>query len=402
VITDRGERMMARDANIDSRVFMLYLYGRAELRKEHGPKTLDSAESWFREAIEIDADFARAWAGLCDTYLARYIQSGNEEAYYEQGEQTCRQAIALEASSAEMHVALGNLYRISGELDAALLEFRNALSLAPEHYDAIYGLAQVLEAQGDLDNAEAQYKTLIRIEPGYWHGRNALGFYYYENDRYAEAASNFRRVTTLDPENALAHNNLGAAQYMQGDYAGAAASWEESVRLRPSNLVLSNIGLAAYYAGDFERAARMQRQALAEAPEDYRLWSRLGDAERQRGSYEDARDAYNEAMRFASRATELNPVDVQALRFLSLIYSHSGDDAAAVAAIERARELQPDASITSYYASKVYLNAGDIDRAYAELDEALARGYSKEIAEADPDLAPLMGPRTIKTNTVES
>lgn len=400
-ITDRGKRMMARDAGIDSRVFMLYLQGRAELRKEHTPETLGAAKDRFKDALEIDADFARAWAGLCDTFLAHFIQSGNEKVYYQEGEQACQHAIALETDSAEVYIALGNLYRVSGELEAALLEFRNALSIAPEHYEAVYGIAQALEAQGNLDGAEAQYSDLISIEPGYWHGYNALGHFYYGNDRYAEAEFNFRRVATLDPDNALALNNLGAAQYMQGNYTSAAASWEASARIRPSNLVLSNVGLAAYYAGSFERAAEMQRRALIEAPEDYRMWGRLGDAERQQGAIEEAYRAYGEAMRFASRAVELNPSNAEALRYLSLLYSHTGDNGAAIGAIEKVRKLQPESSSTNYYASKIYLNAGNIDRAHAELDEALAKGYSKEIAEADPDLAPLMGPRTTKTKAME-
>jgi tetratricopeptide (TPR) repeat protein len=188
---------------------------------------------------------------------------------------------------------------------------------------------------------------------------------------------------------------------MQGDYAGAADSWEESVSIRPSNLVLSNIGLAAYYAGNFEKAAEMQRRALAETPEDYRIWGRLADAERQLGATGAAAEAYAEAMRFASRAVELNPANAEALRYLSLYYSHTGDDMAAIGAIEKARDLQPEASNTNYYASKVYLNAGDIDRAYAELDEALAKGYTRELAEADPDLARLHEPRVTNTNAVE-
>ena len=400
-ITERGKRMMARDADVDSRVFMLYLQGRAELRKEHSAATLAAAERRFRDSVQLDDDFARGWAGLCDTFLARFIQSGNEQSYYEAGEQACQRAIALEAGSAEVYVALGNLHRLSGETEAAAREFQQALTIQPDSYDAVYGIAQTLQAQGDLDAAELQYIDLIRIEPGYWHGYNALGHFYYGNDRYAEAEFNFRRVTALDPDNSLAYNNLGAAQYMQGNYAAAAEAWEESVRIRPSNLVLSNVGLAAYYAGNFAKAAEMQQRALVETPEDYRIWGRLGDAERQRGATAAAAEAYAEAMRFASRAVELNPSNAEALRYLSLYYSHTGDNAAAIGAIEKVRELQPESSSTNYYASKVYLNAGDIDRAYLELDEALAKGYAVELAEADPDLARLAEPRITKTRAVD-
>jgi len=388
-ITERGETMIAKDANIDRRAYMLYLRARGELRKEHSSETLASAERFLKEALSVDSDFPRAWAGLCDCYLARYIQSGSEVPWYEKGEEACRKALALDAGSPEAFTALGNLYRISGNHAESLTEFAQALTIAPNHYDAIHGLALTLQAQSNLEGAESQLRKLTRIEPGYWHGYNALGHFLYANSRYDEAADNFRRVTALDPDNSLALNNLGAARYMLGDYAGAAAAWEESVAIRASHLVLSNVGLAAYYAGDFDKAADMQTRAIVEAPEDYRIWGRLGDAERHRGMVAAADAAYGEAIRFASRAVELNASNEEALRYLSLYYSHTGDSSAAISAIERARQLQPEASRIHYFASKVYLAVGDVDRAILELDTALEKGYSRQIIDADPDLAPL-------------
>ena len=385
-MTPRGEEMMARDAAINRRSFMLYLKGRAELRQEHSATTLERAKAFFTDAVEIDGNFARAHAGLCDTYLAWFISSGSEKAYFDSGETACNRALVLDGNLVEVYTALGNLYRVSGHLEQAFIEFEMALTLDPEHYDAIYGNALALEAAGDLEGAEAGLRELTSIEPGYWHGYNALGHFFYANSRYAEAAYNFDRVTALNPDNALAYNNLGSAQFVQGDYAAAAESWENAVRVRPSNLVLSNIGLAAYYAGEFDKAADMQAQAITEAPEDYRLWGRLGDAQRQRGAADEAAVAYSNAMRYASRAVELNPTNEEALRYLSLYYSFTGDDDAAIQAIERAGELQPETARIHYFASKVYLNAGDLERAIKELEQALSMGYSREIAAADPDL----------------
>ena len=389
VMTARGEEIMRRDAQTDRRAYMLYLRARDELRKEHSEETLGRAESYFTEAAEVDETFARARAGLCDTYLALFEQSGQQQAYFDEAEQACLSALKLDGELTEVYTALGNLYRVSGRLEQALTEFSGALELMPGNYDAIYGSALTLEAQGDQAGAEARFRELTQIEPGYWHGYNALGSFFYRNSRYPEAAFNFRRVTALAKDNALAFNNLGAAEYMQGEYRAAAQAWQASVQIRPSNLVLSNIGLAAYYAGDFGEAADMQRRAIEEAPEDFRIWGRLGDASRHHGDTAVAADAYGNAIRFASRAVELNPTDEEALRYLSLYLAHTGDHEAAIRTIERARELQPESSRVHYFASKVYLGAGDADRAARELNSALSKGYSKELADADPDLAPL-------------
>lgn len=385
-ITDRGKKIMARDAAIDRRAYLLYLKARGELRQEHTTETLKNAEALLQRAVALDPNFARAYAGLCDTYLAQYIVAGREQVYFTQAESACQSALALDADLVEVYVALGNLYRHSGELETALLEFEHALVLDEDSYNAIDGIAMTLEAQGRLDEAEVHFEELTRLEPGYWQAYTALGHFYYANTRYAEATFNFQRSTVLAPDNALAYNNLGAAQYMQGDYHGAVRAWEESVKIRPSNLVLSNIGLAAYYVGEFEKAAKMQQQAISESPEDFRIWGRLGDAHRQAGNAKAAADAYGNAMRFASSAVERNPSDEETLRYLSLYYSHTGDSGAAIRAIEKARTLQPESARVPYFASKVYLVAGDFERAVLELEQALSMGYSQEIATVDPDL----------------
>ncbi len=389
VMTQRGEAVIARDALVDRRVVPLYLQAREELRKVHSEETLMKARALLEQAIAIDDDYARSYAALCDTYLAWYVQSGRQQSYYDSASSACNQAIMLDSEQVEVYVALGNLYRESGALAEAHFEFDRALEHSAASYDAVWGKAQTLEASGDLAGAEALYRRLTELQPGYWHGYNALGHFLYGNGRYAEAIFNFRRVTELTPDNALAYNNLGAANYMRGNYIGAADAWERSVLIEPSNLVLSNIGLAAYYGGAYSKAEEMQVRALHETPEDFRLWGRLGDARRQLGDHEGAMQAYGNAVQFASRAIERNPANEEALRYLSLYYTHTGGYDAAIQAIEQARALRPDSSRVQYFAAKVYLGAGDPERALAELTQALEAGYPPQIAMADPDLEPL-------------
>jgi TolB-like protein/DNA-binding winged helix-turn-helix (wHTH) protein/Flp pilus assembly protein TadD len=389
VMTDRGESIIARDAATDRSAYLLYLKALGEIRKEHTDETLGEAEALLKEAIGIDPDFAQAQAALCDTYIARYIVAGREQSYFDSAESACQRALALDGGLAEVYVALGNLYRESGDFGAALLEFEHALSLDTNSYDAIFGMALTLEAQGTIEQAETRFEELPKLEPGYWQAYNAIGNFYYGQGRFAEAAYNFRRAAVLAPRNALAFNNLGAAQYMQGDYRAAAKAWEESVRIRPSNLVLSNIGLAAYYAGEYDKAVEMQQKAIAESPEDFRIWGRLGDSHRQAGDTAEAEQAYQKALGYASLAVERNPSDEETLRYLSLYYSFTGDSEAAIRAIERARMLQPESSRVHYFASKVYFVAGNTDRAVQELEQALSKGYSLAIASADPDLRSL-------------
>jgi type IV pilus assembly protein PilF len=99
--------------------FPVYKIGWAYYNK----KDYKLAETYFRQALEIEPAYAPALWGLGLTYSA----NGKTDAALEQLEK----AVQKEPGFAQAHLDLGNLYQIKGRSDKAIESYQRAVALAP-------------------------------------------------------------------------------------------------------------------------------------------------------------------------------------------------------------------------------------------------------------------------------
>ena len=64
-----------------------------------------------------------------------------------------------------MYNVLGSLYRNKGELDNALLEYKEALDIQTDYIPALHNIALIYSQRGDLDSALVYLKRLVKIQP---------------------------------------------------------------------------------------------------------------------------------------------------------------------------------------------------------------------------------------------
>jgi tetratricopeptide (TPR) repeat protein len=258
----------------------------------------------------------------------------------------------------ETHLASG-YYAYWGQLDypRALEEFRAAHALLPSSTDALEGTSYVLRRQGRLEEAADQIAKWLELDP-----RNPLALF--QNGatclrlrRYEESDRSYRLATALNPRFGVAWAHrawvhvrwrgdtekaasiLAEARQVVGleDGTGEVASNSFRVgmlRREPREAlqrldgerrdVFSNQfyflpvdllrGEAHALAGEseksrraYEGARRLLEPLVAKTPEDSRLHASLGVALAGLGLHE-------EALREATRGTELMPVTKDALR----------------------------------------------------------------------------------------
>ncbi len=381
-----SEQMIATQPTHNIEAYDYYLQGRGYLRRPHNEVVLDAAKALFQKAIDSDPRFAEAFAGICTTLQDRFVLD-SAASWFEEAEKACNRALTLEPDLPEVRIALGNLYRLSGQFGDAEVEFRQAQQLDPDSDAAALGLGRVYRELGQTNKAEREFKRAIALQPGYWLNYNGLGRLYYHIGDYEQAASSFRTMIELAPDNHTAYTNLGAALYMLGDYPGATDAWRHNVELSPSKTAYSNLGLAEYYAGNFEAAADMQQKAIALAPEDPTAYGRLGAVLAELpGQETTSRANYDQAILLTEQQLQINPDDTDSLTELSSYLIAVGRQAEADAAIERVLELSPDAPVSYYFSAKVNLSAGRLDAALDDLARAVELGYPRSMAAADPQL----------------
>lgn len=132
-----GERqqLVKRDT-ANTEAFQLYLQGRYfwNKRSEEG---LHKAVEFFSLATERDPNFARAYAGLADSYLLlginEYLGMNPREAIVK-AKDAANKAIALDGSLAEVHASLGFMsYVYDLDWSSAEQHFRRAIELNPNY-----------------------------------------------------------------------------------------------------------------------------------------------------------------------------------------------------------------------------------------------------------------------------
>ena len=144
----------------------LYLKGRYFLNKRTADGFRQAAD-YFQQAIDKDPNFARAHAGLADTYALMstwYIGPQNE--LMPKARAMALRALELDESLAEAHASLA-MIKENYDYDwlGSEKEFRRALQLGPQYAIAHQWYAESLSWQGRFPEAFAQSEQARRLDP---------------------------------------------------------------------------------------------------------------------------------------------------------------------------------------------------------------------------------------------
>ena len=384
-LTPTEERGLKRKPTEDLTAYDAYLNGFSKQDNRSVNDDLREAVALFSKATELDPDFALAWAGICEAKLALYMRTSDRQ-YFDAAESACIRSIELDDSRPEVHVAAALLYSVRGQYSQAEVALRqadfarsnqmleNAGDLDRISILTQLDLAYVYARQGRISEAEITFKRAAESDPRNWKVHSSLfNFYYSFSDlpnRFELAANHAAIAAALHPGSAVNWNNLGTANYMMGNYEEAADAWMQAATIEPNRTSYTNTGISLFHAKKFAESAGMQRRAIEIAPNDHRVWGRLGNALSYiEGEEDQAAAAYENAANLARGELAVND---RSWRTWSMLASYLAniDPQEAAAAAERGLELSKRNSESLFWAASVYHEAGrEID--YLDLLEEL-------------------------------
>lgn len=253
-------------------------------------------------------------------------------------------AAAMEVEPNNM-VLLQQLVQLDVQLDdkeKAVERLDAAVARAPDNQ-----LLKLLRQQltGGEQTVEMIEKMLTETEDPF---QSAMGLYtlYRNTDRVAAARAQLEKAAELRPDD----EKVLTAQFQE---AVQARDWKAAQQVcdRVASLDLDQ-ARGAFWQGRLEmarqryvRAASSFEAGIKKRPLYSHGWRMLGDSHRLAGSYVEAENAYQEAIR-------LKPDNLRALYNLFLVHDLRGQRQSAMADLERARELAPDDPVIS----NAYLN----------------------------------------------
>ena len=193
----------------------LYLKGRYSWNKRT-VADLETAISYFNQAIAKDPGYALAYSGLADAYSVLPNYGGIPSEAYPKSNMAARRALELDASLARPHAVLG---------------------------------ASEMEYEWDFAGGESEYKKAFELDPN-----DSTAHHWYPQDigwiggREEEAISEAKRASQLDPLSAIATVTLGLVLTSARRYDEAVATCRKLANENPT-FAKAHLCLAGAYWG---------------------------------------------------------------------------------------------------------------------------------------------------------
>jgi adenylate cyclase len=371
----------------DQAAYEDYLRGRDQLRRDGTLDNLDEAIVYFRAALARDEHFSLAHAGLCTTFLEKYSVTRDGE-FAAEAVAACERAEREQDSPTETLVALGGLYRATGQLEQSRAILLRALEADPNNAEAHAGLGDTLGVLGDFEGAALSHRRAIELDPAFWRYYWRLGVMLTRLGRFDEAIAQHNRASRLQPQSPVPYSSAGAAYFLQGEYLKAGDAFRESIRRSPSAPAYANAGTTYFYGGDYVQAEEMFQRALELSPADFRYRGFLADSITMQAGRDpaDAASHFEVAIAHALYRLGINPRDHASRAALASYLAQVGRTDSArleLGILEREDSLEMEAYRNMGMA---YLFLGQRNDAVRQFALAAEQGYPPALYLRDPRL----------------
>ncbi|TMH01477.1 MAG: hypothetical protein E6H67_17040 [Betaproteobacteria bacterium] len=207
----------ARGLGENTEAYRLYLQGRFFEDRSTREGTAKAIE-YYRQALELDPQYALAWAGLSRSYAS---QAGSSWSRITEGfakaREAAERAVQFEPDLAESQLAMGWI-RMYHDWDwkAADSFLRRAIELAPGDAQALRDTAILAGFLGPADEAVTLLRRAAVLDPLSAQVHRSLGRWCYCAGFFEEAEAALKKTLELNPLGARTHHYLGVVRLAQG------------------------------------------------------------------------------------------------------------------------------------------------------------------------------------------
>jgi len=248
--------------DVDIKAYEWYLKGRKNIRLPNKETSLTALE-YFRKALEIEPEYASAYAGVAVAWvwLEDYGGYSANEAY-PIVEANARKALSIDGSNSEALMAMGQVYQsIYNDSLAARLFFEQAISANPSNANAYNQFANVLVNLGLQKEALVYREKAIEIDPlsTFFRARyvGQLG-----QTNYPLALKELEQLFEISPNNDYGLEVFAGLLHNQGEIVKAIENYIKVHQNRPGDpYSASQIAMMYDALGNSERTSFWLKQA---------------------------------------------------------------------------------------------------------------------------------------------
>jgi serine/threonine protein kinase len=235
-LTGEEKQRLIKRPTENNLAYHAYLKGRYCWNKRTN-EWLEKGMEHFQEAIELDSNYAAAYAGLSDSYTLLVIKEALPPSDgFSRAKAAATTALRIDESLAEAHASLAHAMLHNWEWTSAETEFKKAIEINPAYPSAHHWYSEYWEATGYLDKAIAEAKTAQELDPLSLITNVHLADLLYFARRYEESVEQAMKTLDFDQNFAPAHQTLARAYAEMGMYEEALSELQITLQLRQDSM----------------------------------------------------------------------------------------------------------------------------------------------------------------------
>jgi len=271
-LSPKERRAIQNVATRDVEAYDFYLRGR-KFFYETTRSSYEYARQLYSRAIEIDPNYALAFAGIADCCSFLYMFAEASEANMRLADENSLRALELDPELAESHASRGLALSIAKQFAAAEAEFQEAVRLNPKLFEAYYFAGRNFMAQGAYTEAASRFEKAAEMRSDDYQARS---FQAQALEGMKAPAEDIERVhrevarrvedhVLMNPDDSRAFTLGATARLGLGDRRGALDWGERALQIAPDEpMVLYNVACIHTLAGEPDRALELLGRAIDE------------------------------------------------------------------------------------------------------------------------------------------
>jgi TolB-like protein/class 3 adenylate cyclase/Tfp pilus assembly protein PilF len=267
-LTPEEKQDLSKHYTENVQAYKFYRKGRS-FWDQRTKESYDSAELYYKKAIDLDPDYALAYSGLADCYTFNQKGLSQQEAI-PIANQYANKALSLDSTLVEARTTIAFIQSHHDfDFKGSIVLFKKIINDNPNYSVVHRFYSNVLLYLGKIEEALSEEKKALSLDPLSAVENYVLGRHYYFARRYDSAISQLQKNVTLNPKFPSNYIVLGWAYVQKKEYSKAVEAFS-NLPMRPFDQ--GNNGLLYLsFTYAFEGNVAKAKATLAKVSEEDRL-----------------------------------------------------------------------------------------------------------------------------------
>ncbi len=387
---------LAIDAGLETKpditAYDFYLKGRNYYQTSR-QDDLKFAEDMFNRALEIDNNYALAYAGLSDVHNVQYMF------YYDRSPERAnsakdasQKAIELTPNSPDAHRAMGRYYMLCGDTEKAEKSFLKTVELNPKYAIGYRTLAWLKMMTGDLEETLKYAERALQLTPTDLETLLLISMVHMDNRHFTLALATLQRAIELGPDYGRAYYWLGEVYMKLGVPEIALENMLKAVKFQGDTNACYQAGYIYMVLGKNDSAEQKFKEAIEADQFAFIAHFYLGALHKSQNDSQEADIQFQKALAEIDKQGSEEELNIHLKAYKALILAFKGEKEKSRSMLDEiACEENHDAEVHSCM-SRAFVALGDYEMAKKCIEESKDHhdGPTEKELSLDPLLKPIL------------